>query len=104
MLEKMILEGAVEFAGIDSETGEMLYSFSDKMKDLYPAMFNDAQNFFNQLIYNLWEQGFVSMDITEENPMVRITEKALNEEAVAGLKPELSNALRYLMSVMRNKD
>ena len=34
MFEDLILSGALEVAGVDIDTGEMLYNFTEKLKDI----------------------------------------------------------------------
>ncbi len=44
MIEKLILEGGLEVAGIDSEDGSLLYSFTPKIKQLMPELYDDHMN------------------------------------------------------------
>jgi hypothetical protein len=46
-----------------------------------------TDSFYKELL-GLWEKGFITMDITEENPAVSITEKALNALEVGELNIE----------------
>ena len=100
LLERLILDGIVEVAGLDSKTGEMLYSFTKKVlerPDLM-AMITDTHV---QEIYYLWEQGFLDMNMLEDNPTVRITPKALNDYEVDQLPPHLQIALRQIVEASR---
>jgi len=40
-IEDLILSGALEVSGIDIDTGEMLYNFTDKLKDINPDLFKN---------------------------------------------------------------
>lgn len=80
--EEMLLEGVIEFSGVDEVTGEMLYNFSSNLEESHPKIFERMLDMVQKEIYSLWEKGFVSMDVTKENPMVFVNEKALDEEAV----------------------
>lgn len=102
--EHLILEGAVEVSGIDSKTGEFLYNFTDKFKDLYPELYKEAQTFFSKEMMFLWENHFVSMDITEENPMVNLTEKALDDAEVSKLDPDTQTTLREVIRLLSMKN
>lgn len=100
MLESLILEGVVEFAGLDSD-GEMLYAFSPNLKETHPILHEMINAIHMSEIYTLWELGFLSMDVTRENPLVKITEKALDEEQVENLDKNLRHALLEIMDSMR---
>jgi hypothetical protein len=43
-IEDLILSGALEVSGIDIDTGEMLYNFTDKLKDINPDLFKDMSD------------------------------------------------------------
>lgn len=101
ILNGLILDGLVEVAAMDMETGEMLYAFTEKAKEEVPDLFRQAEDFFNQLIMFFWEQGFISMDIGSENPVVSITEKALDPTEVAKLSKENQQALRIILEALR---
>lgn len=96
LVEKMMLEGVVEIAGIDSTTGEFLYSFTPKLKEKYPMLFNELQTYISKEMMDLWQGGFVSMDVMEENPIVSLTDKAFIKEEVDKLGEELRHSLNEL--------
>ena len=101
LIEELILKGALEVAGIDLETGEPLYNFTEKLKDVDPELHQETFNFFSGEALKLWEKGFLDMDITAENPIVRLTEKALNEIEVLKLEKDkqftLNQIKKYLL-------
>jgi hypothetical protein len=100
-LSNMILEGLVEVAGIDEETGDFLYSFTDKLSDTYPEMARISEEMFLSDVNLLWEMGFVSMNIADANPLVTLTEKSFDRDLVSGLSPELRTVLNLLKNAMR---
>ena len=100
-LEQMILDGIVEVSGIDSHTGEMLYQFTDYARENFPELQQEADEYFMQLIMFFWEQGFVDMNFSEDGPTVAITEKALSEQHVSELTPELRSALQIILDALR---
>lgn len=102
MLEQLILDGVVEFAGLD-KNGEMLYSFSDDIKYKAPAIYKMIQELHMKDIYSLWEQGFLSMDATLANPLVTITELALDEESVSMLPDHLQLLLEQIIEAMTDR-
>jgi len=76
--EELLLSGAIEICGIDEKSGEMLFRFTDKLKDLDPRLYDKMTEFFHKELLALWEKGFISMDVTEKNPSISLTDKALN--------------------------
>lgn len=57
MLEHLMLQGAVEFQGIDDQTGEMLYSITDKLKDVSPGIYDQLKDQYEHHMFRLIEQG-----------------------------------------------
>lgn len=102
-LEKLILDGIVEFAGLDNN-GEMLYSFSPDLQEKMPELYELVMETHMRDIYELWEKGFLSMDITSDAPLVRITEAALMPEAVETLEPYLRVALEQIVELSRQAE
>lgn len=102
-LEKLILDGIVEFAGLD-ENNEMLYSFAEDLQEKMPDLYDLVMETHMRDIYELWERGFLQMDITAEQPLVRITEAALMPEAVETLEPYLRLALEQIVELSRKAE
>jgi len=87
-LEYLILNGYVEVASLDPQTGGFLYSFTEKAKRIIPDLKRQLDEEFYESITYLWEHGFLDMDIESNNPTVTLKEKALNHDEVA-LLPEI---------------
>jgi hypothetical protein len=87
-LEYLILNGYVEVASLDPQTGGFLYSFTEEAKRIIPDLKRQLDEEFYQSIAYLWEHGFLDMDIESDNPTVTLKEKALNHNEVA-LLPEI---------------
>lgn len=100
MVEELILDGSIEPFGIDNETGEFLYSFTDKLKELHPELHNNFNNHFYSSVISLWEKGFIEMDVTEVDPKIHLTRKALDMLEIAKLgrndKARLLDLLKQL--------
>jgi hypothetical protein len=77
-IEELILAGAMEVAGVSEETGELLYNFTPQLETLYPGLFSLVVNQVHGHVMSLWQKGFVDIDITEDNPMISLTEKGMN--------------------------
>lgn len=97
----LILNGAVTPAGLDPDTNEMLYSFTDKLNDIAPSIAKMADEEFHSDILELWQAGIVSMDITQPNPTVKLTELAFSEDAVAKVSKNAADTLRVISQAMR---
>lgn len=78
MIEKLILEGALEVAGIDSEDGSLLYCFTPKIKEVMPELYHDHMNHVNSEILSLWERGYVDIDLLSNDPTVRLMPKSFD--------------------------
>ena len=57
LLEHLMLQGAVEFQGIDDTTGEMLYSITDKMKEVSPDIYEELRDQYEHHMFQLIDQG-----------------------------------------------
>ena len=102
LIKNLILEGALEVAGIDSENGEFLYTVTPKMQEIMPDMYEDHITQVNRDILNLWEKGYVNVDFLSPNPMVTISEKGLDNDEVSKLsKPEIW-ALEEVKRLLKN--
>lgn len=101
MIEHLILQGAIEIAGVDPETNELLYSFTDKLEQIAPKIFNNMMEQYHREILDLWAQGFLEMNITELSPTVRLSPLAFNEEAVSKLSRQQQLNLREIIAALR---
>jgi hypothetical protein len=102
-LDELILQGAVEVAGLDPETGHFLYNFTPQLKKVDPELFSNVNNHFHHIVMTLWEKGFVDIDKIETiDPVVKLTDKHTNVYEVEKLsKPEkviLENIVRQFSS------
>ena len=102
-IDYLILNGGIEVAGIDSEVGEFLYSFTPKIKDLMPALYEEHIRDVNSHILNLWEKGFLSINFMEDDPIVNISEKGLDPEEISKLPEENQWHLNEIKRLLRKK-
>lgn len=100
-IEQLILAGAVEVAGIDLDSGEFLYSFTEKIKEVDPEIARKSEEAFHSQVYLLWEMGFLNIDMTEDNPVVSLMPKALDENEVSLLNTELRLILNSIIEALR---
>jgi hypothetical protein len=97
----LILQGAVTPEGIDQSTGEILYSFTDKLKEINEDMFNRAMDTFHNDIMLLWEYGFFNINWMEENPVVKVTEKINDQDEIQKLPIDLQRTLLEVLRMMK---
>lgn len=90
LIENLILQGALEVAGVDSENGEFLYAITSRMKEVMPDLYEDHLKTVNRDLLNLWEKGYVNIDFFLPDPVVTISEKGLDKNEISKLtKPEI---------------
>ncbi len=98
-INSLILSGALEPAGIDPKTGEMLYNFTNKLKDVHPVLHREVNNMFSSHMMRLWELDMISMNVMESNPTIRLTPKAFDISLIDLLSEE---ELYTLKEIKRN--
>jgi hypothetical protein len=57
LFEHLMLQGAVEFQGIDETSGEMVYRITDKMKEVSPDIYNELKDQYEHHMFQLIDQG-----------------------------------------------
>lgn len=100
IFDNLILKGALQMAGVDENTGEILYQFTPKLKEIMPDLYNEHLNYVNNELMRLWEMGFVNMDLFSDNPIVTLTHKALDQEAISKLSKEDRWAIEEIRRIL----
>ncbi len=103
IIDNLILQGALQPAGIDLETGEMLYNFTETLKEINPELHNEFSTYFSTETMALWESGFIDMDVTDKNPIVSLTPKALDKDAVEKLDKGHRYTLKEIIRILMEK-
>lgn len=57
MMEHLVLQGAVEISGFDMESGDTLYTITDKLKSVAPDMYEDLEETFKYNMYQMIDAG-----------------------------------------------
>jgi hypothetical protein len=52
----------------------------------------------------LWEYGFLSMDVTEPNPIVSLTDKSFDQKEIAKLDKQHQYTLKEIIRIILNKE
>ena len=103
IIEKLILEGAMEVAGVDAENGELLYSFTPKIEQVMPELYHDHLNKTNAEILSLWERGYVDIDFLAKEPIVRLANKSFDPVEMSKLRKQDVWAIEELKRLTRKK-
>lgn len=104
IIDDLILSGALQVAGVDSETGEFLYQFTQKLKDVSPALYDEHVNHVNGELMRLWEKGFLNISIHEDNPIVTLTVKALDENELSKLPKEDRWGIEEIKRLLKSEE
>lgn len=100
-IDSLILNGAIEFAGVDPVTGEFLYNFTEKLREIDSYLHDKFVEAFRQEVIFLWQKGFLDMDVTKANPIVKLTPKAFDANEVNKLPKELRVNLANIIASLR---
>jgi hypothetical protein len=103
-IDYLILNKALEVAGVDSKTGELLYAFTPKVKDIMPELYHEHLNHVNSEIMRMWEKGFVNVDFFAEEPVVTLTEKAFDQAEISKLSQDNQWALEEMKRLMKKRN
>ena len=57
LLEHLLLQNAIEVSGFDINTGETIYSITEKLQDVSPKMYNDLRKDFEKQMLSLIAEG-----------------------------------------------
>lgn len=96
IIDHLILEGGLEIAGVDSESGEILYSFTPKVKDIMPELYHDHLNFVNDELMALWEKGYVDIDLLMDDPIISLNKKSYDPKQTQDLSKQEKWSLQEL--------
>lgn len=97
LIDALILEGALEIEGIDQESGQMIFSVTEKMKEIAPDIYNEFEETLYKTVLSLWENGFINMNMMDERPTVSPTEYALDRNTWKGLSAEELHVMNTIM-------
>jgi hypothetical protein len=102
-IERLILLGALEPSGLDAETGEFLYNFTDKLAEINPELYKDISSYFYTETMYLWSHGFIDMDITSSNPLVKLGHKASDLDAINLLEKNQKRVFEEIHRIILGK-
>lgn len=102
-IQRLIDSGGLEFAGVDTETGEPLYRPTSILSNIDPALSKEMSSYFSETTMKLWEKGFIDMDVTIEDPLVKLAEKAFDLEAINLLDKNERVVIKEIIRVLSEK-
>ena len=103
IVDSLILSGGLEFAGSDPETGEPLYRPTEKLKDIDSRLNEEISVYFSEVTLGLWQKGFLDMDITLEDPIVKLAPKSFNSAEIMSLKKDERIIMQEIIKTLSNK-
>ena len=103
-VEFLILNKGLEVSGVDSDTGELLYSFTPKIRELMPELYKAHMNHVNSEIMAIWEKGFVNIDFFSEEPVVTLTDKAFDNKEISQLSKDHKWAVEEMKRMMKQRN
>jgi hypothetical protein len=103
VMEYMLENSYIEEIGID-EDGEPIYKMSPEMMKDFPDIFNAHMEVTNELLFSVWQKGYVEMTMTEDGEWLIIpTDVTLNYEEIPNLTKE-ERLLLWELSEMKKRD
>jgi hypothetical protein len=103
-IEELILNGVVEVSGIDPQTGEFLYNFTNKLYDVMPDYFNERLDFVRTEMAFFLELGFLEVNDPEaENPIIFLTNKAFEEDEILKLSENKQKSLKEVKRLFEER-
>jgi hypothetical protein len=103
-VDNLVLNGGLEFAGSDSETGEALYRPTDRLKELDSRLSEDLSLYFSEVTLKLWEKGFIDMDVTNRDPLVKLGLKSFDALNIKSLPKDERIVMEEIIKVLFNKN
>jgi hypothetical protein len=104
IVDNLVLNGGLEFAGSDSDTGETLYKPTDRLKELDSRLSQDLSLYFSEVTLKLWEKGFIDMDVTNKDPLVKLGPKSFDALNIKSLPKDERIVMEEIVKVLSNKN
>jgi hypothetical protein len=104
IVDNLVLNGGLEFAGKDSETGEPLYKPTERLKDIDARLSEDLSAYFSEVTLKLWEKGFLDMDVTDKDPLVKLGPKGFDAVAIKSLPKDERVVIEEIVKALLNKN
>jgi hypothetical protein len=103
-IDYLLLNGGLEVVGLDSDSGEFLYAFTPKIKDLMPELYEEHISDVNKNVLKLWEMGYLEIDFMQEDPVITIGAKALNSLEMSKLSKDDQWHLNEIKRLLKRRE
>lgn len=103
-IEFLILSKALEVSGVDQESGEILYAFTPKIKEVMPKLYEEHIKHVNSEVMRLWEKGFLNIDFFAEEPIVTLAAKSFDTEEIDRLSKEDRWVVEEMKRLMKRRN
>ena len=100
----LLAKGALKFMGYDPNTDEKMYVFTPKIKELMPDLYQEHLNSVNAEVMNLWEKGYLNLDLFAKDPLISLTDKAVSPEDMLELSKEELWSLNEIKRVLLDRN
>jgi len=104
IVDNLILNGGLEFAGKDYETGEQLYKPTERLRKIDSRLSDDISTYFSEVTLKLWEKGFLDMDVTDRDPLVKLGPKSFDATAIKSLPSDERIVIEQIVKALFNKN
>jgi hypothetical protein len=103
-VDNLIINGGLEFAGTDSETGEALYKPTERLKEIDSRLSHELSIYFSEVTLKLWEKGFIDMDVTDVDPVVKLGPKSFDVLAIKSLPSDERIVIEEIIKALFDKN
>jgi hypothetical protein len=103
-IDYLLLNGGLEVVGLDSDSGEFLYAFTPKIKDLMPELYKEHISDVNKNVLKLWEMGYLEIDFMQEDPVITVGKKALDKVEVSRLSKDDQWHLNEIKRLLKTRE
>jgi 2-iminoacetate synthase ThiH len=69
-----------------------------------PELYHEHMNHVNNEMMGLWEKGFINIDLMSDNPIVTLTQKALDPQEVAKLSKEDQWSIEEIKRLLKSQE
>jgi hypothetical protein len=97
VISAMVEQGALEIDAMDTETGEIVYRVTDRLKEIAPSFYKEISEQAYRDILSLWHKGLLNMDILSDSPEVSPTEEGLDRSNWKDLSNGESGIMNTIM-------
>jgi hypothetical protein len=97
VINALIYYGALEIDAVDSDSGELVYKVTEKLKEVFPVFYDEISEHIYKDALALWERGLLSMDMASENPTISPTEFGLDRNNWSNLSEGQTSVMNNVM-------